>query len=112
MLTTDPTCRMILCCTVTFCTTDQGAVLSWLRGLNISAKPPCPEAQLFSIVLPSISTRSAFFNSIRFFTDQEDDIHASGLLIKLRRMVMLDGTRFGMPGSAPPNMMFSVVASR
>ena len=64
------------------------------------------------MVLPSMRTVSAFFSSMRFLTVHACVIHAIGLVMRLRRIVMLVGTRFGMLGSLPPNMMFSPAASR
>src|SRR4051812_26317409 len=101
MLKPAATCRMMLFWTVMFFTTDHGAVPLWLRGVNRIEYPCCPADQLFSIMLPSTSTFAAFLNSIRFFTTHDSDIHASGLVIRLRRMVMLEGTRLGMLGSLP-----------
>ena len=92
-------------------TTDQGALPSWLRGVITNAYPVCPAAQLFSIVLPSTVTLRAFLNSTRFFTVQFWLRHASGLEIRLRRIVIFDGTRFGIEGSFPPNITFSAAAS-
>ena len=55
---------------VTSLTADQGAVPSWLRGVNTMTKPVCASTQQFSKTLPSIRTRCAFFSSKRFLTDQ------------------------------------------
>src|SRR5689334_17453164 len=78
------------------------------------AKPVCASTQQFSITLPSISTRRAFFSSNRFFTDHAlpaNDgwpfFHESGLLSVLRR----NSTSLGISpltlGSAPPSIKFS-----
>src|SRR6187431_1260736 len=52
------------------CTTVQGAVLSWLRGVSTSAYPVWLARQQFSMMLPSMRTRCAFFSSMVFFTFQ------------------------------------------
>src|SRR5476649_2365283 len=111
MLNTAARWRMTLLRIVMFFVTDQGAPPLWLRGVKRIEYPAWPAAQLFSIVLPSTSTSCAFLNSTRFLTVHACDIQASGLLIRLRRIVMFDGTRFGTLGSLPPNMMFSPAAS-
>src|SRR4051812_24820255 len=96
MLNTADTCRMMLFFTVMFWTTAQGAPPLWLRGVKMNAYPDCPAAQWFSIVFPSTTTFCAFLNSTRFLTVQFCVIQACGRLIRLRRIVMLLGTRFGM----------------
>src|SRR3954462_7093754 len=111
MLNTAATCRMMLFFTVMFWTTDQGAPPLWLRGVKMNAYPDWPAAQWFSIVFPSTTTFCAFLNSTRFLTVQLWVIHASGRLIRLRRIVMFEGTRLEMLGSLPPNMTFSPAAS-
>jgi hypothetical protein len=82
-----------------------------LADLITIAMPVCASAQLFSNTLPSTSVRRALFNSNRFLT-VHTPFHDGFLKKWFRRMVMSEGTRFGIPGSLPPNMMFSPAASR
>src|SRR5204863_5445730 len=90
------TCRMMLFCTTTSRITLHGAVLLWFRGTITMAYPCWPEAQLFSIVLPSITTRCAFLSSTRFFTVHDCDIHAVFFVIRFLRIVMSLGTRLAI----------------
>ena len=102
----------MLCVNVTSSTVDHGEPPLWLRGVNTMANPswsPC--FQLSSKTLPSISTRRAFFSSKRFLTTQgvrayvgSPMRHDSGRAKRFPRISMSDATRFGIVGSAPPNM--------
>src|SRR4051794_1639855 len=71
----------------------------------------CPAGHVFSNTFPSYSTRRAFLSSVRFFTVHFPR-HAGSFATWFRRMVISDGERFAMPGSAPPNMMFSPAPPR
>ena len=63
-------CRTMFERIITSCTTVHGAEFPWFRGVSTSAYPFWPARQIFSMMLPSIVTRCAFFNSIVFFTVQ------------------------------------------
>src|SRR5689334_17255573 len=112
MLMPAPTWRIVLLLIVTFRTSVHGAVPLWLRGDSMNAKPCWFASHEYSSVLPSIVTSAAFFSSTRFLIVHPWAIHAVGFAIRFRRIVMLLGTRFGMYGSVPPNMMFSAAPSR
>src|SRR5262245_51431273 len=119
MLHPPPECLTTLLLNVTSCATDHGDRPSWLRGVNRIANPFWLSAQLYSKTFDSISTRCAFFNSKRFFTDHRipayegwPSFHLRGFATWLRRNSTSDGIRFWMRGSAPPRMKFSPAPSR
>src|SRR5437867_11084875 len=106
---------MVLWVNVTSCTTHQVQPPLSFRGVNRTEKPVCPSkpGQLFSNVLPSISTRCAFFNSRWFFTPHVFGYHVCSLRKWLPRTSMSEGTRRGfvMVGSCPPHLTFTPAAS-
>src|SRR2546425_13010525 len=61
---------IVLLVNVTYSVTLHGAYPSSFIDLKRIANPTCASAQQFSKVLPSITVRREFFNSIRFFTVQ------------------------------------------
>src|SRR5690349_17597799 len=83
----------------------------WFSDFITKAKPFCASAQLFSITLPSMSTRFECFDSKRFFTCQTP-FHETGRVMWLPRIVMSEGDAFGVVMSPPPNMTTSWPASR
>ena len=72
-----------------------GAFLIARRKSNRVA--PRPASQLFSKMFPSMSTFCAFFSSSRLMSAQFCVFHAVGFVNRLRRIVILDGTRFAIP---------------
>src|SRR5215208_5310842 len=96
IFSTDETWRTTLFVNVTCCTTLHDAVPPWLRGVNRTEYPGYAACQLYSMTLPSTSTRCAFFSSNRFLTCQLCVFHASCLARWLPVNVMSDGTRFGI----------------
>ena len=113
------TWRTTLFVNVTSSTTDQGAPPSWLRTVKRIANPFCACGQLYSSKLPSTRTRRAFLSSKRFLTahstpsnEGSSFFQRNGFAMWFRTTSMSAGTRPGIDGSPPPNMMFSPEASR
>ena len=88
----EPECRTTLFSKRTCSMVVHGADVLCARTVNRIAKPDCPPAQLFSIRLPSIWTKRAFFSSSRFFTTHVPERQDNGRVMWLRRMTMSLGT--------------------
>src|SRR5687767_14683139 len=82
---------------------DHGAVPLWFVDFSSSAYPACADAQTFSMMLPSISIRRACLVSMIVLVIHTP-LHEAGRVNRLRIIVMSDGDRLAIEGSAPPNI--------
>ena len=111
----EPECRTTLFSKRTCSIVVHGADVLCARTVNRTAKPDCPPDQLFSIRLPSIWTKRAFFSSSRFFTthaprtprDGPGDVVAAD--DDVARDQLIDGRRGSAEQDADPGRLDVVV---